>query len=263
MFYGATLTGANLSGADARGASFYNATLPDAITNNLIQSHGHVAGLDLSVGELLVVRDYDGNPASSPPTGPLPIVVEQQLAMDASGTLRQLFDADAWDATISFAAGIPVIRSGTLELSFSPNVDPASQIGRTIDLCDWSGVTPTGAFTVESHSTWDISKLYTTGEVTLTATSSSPGDYDGNGIVDAADYTVWRDKFGTNFNLAGNGNENGTSARIVDMGDYSLWKSNFGAPGSVSASTAAPEPSTMVLLMIAVVGWCLRRRWAT
>ena len=89
--------------------------------------------------------------------------------MDATGTLRLVFDADPWDSTISFAPGIPVARGGTLELTFAPDVNLATQIGRTIDLFDWTGVTPTGAFTVSSPYTWNLSKLYTTGEVTLTA----------------------------------------------------------------------------------------------
>ena len=67
-----------------------------ANTSNLIQSNGHIAGLDLTAGASLVVRDYDGNPTVyATPTGPLPIVVDQHLAMDATGTLRLVFDADA------------------------------------------------------------------------------------------------------------------------------------------------------------------------
>ena len=31
-----------------------------------------------------------------------------------------MFDADAWDSTISFAPGIPVTLGGTLELTFAP-----------------------------------------------------------------------------------------------------------------------------------------------
>ena len=89
--------------------------------------------------------------------------------MDATGTLRLVFDADPWDSTISFAPGIPVTLGGTLELTFAPGVDVATQSGRTIDLFDWTGVTPTGAFTVSSPYTWNLSNLYTTGEVTLTA----------------------------------------------------------------------------------------------
>ena len=160
IFPGANLSGANLSGADTRGANFYLATLAGANTTNLIQSDGHIAGLDLTAGASLIVRDYDGN---------LPIVVDQHLAMDATGTLRLVFDADPWDSTISFAPGIPVALGGTLDLTFAPGVDVATQSGRTIDLFDWTGVTPTGTFTVSSPYTWNLTNLYTTGEVTLTA----------------------------------------------------------------------------------------------
>jgi uncharacterized protein YjbI with pentapeptide repeats len=245
---GANLTGANLSGADARGANFYLATLDDAITSNLIQSDGHIAGLDLTSGASLVVRDYDENPAVYPPTGPLPIVVEQHLAMDATGTLRLVFDADPWDSLISFAPGIPVTLGGTLELDFATGVDVATQSGRTIDLFDWTGVTPTGAFTtVSSPYTWNLTNLYTTGEVTLTAAPGFPGDFNNNGSVDAADYVVWR-------------KNNGTPAA------YNIWRANFGAvspgigagsgaalPSAAPLSAAVPEPATLALLALGLL----------
>ncbi len=49
----------------------------------------------------------------------------------------------------------------------SGGVWEAAQIGRTFDLFDWTGVNPTGTFNVVSEYEWDISRLYTTGEVTL------------------------------------------------------------------------------------------------
>jgi len=247
------LTGANLSEADARGANFYAATLDGANTSDLIQSDGHIAGLDLSAGASLVVHDYNGNPAASPPTGPLPIVVEQHLAMDATGTLRLVFDADPWDSTISFAAGIPVALGGTLDLTFAPDVNVAAQSGRTIDLFDWTGVTPTGAFTISSPYTWDLSNLYTTGEVTLTAAPSLPGDYNLDGTVDAADYTVWRKGLGTTYT----------------QDDYDDWQANFGATvgsgagarGSDHAvSPIVPEPATVLLLVFGAAVMCFPAR---
>ncbi|MEX2168349.1 MAG: hypothetical protein WD851_03490 [Pirellulales bacterium] len=68
------------------------------------------------------------------------------------------------------------------------------------------GVTPSGAFTISSAYTWELSNLYTTGEITLMAAPSLPGDYNHNGGVDAADYTVWRDGLGqTGAGLAAGG----------------------------------------------------------
>jgi hypothetical protein len=167
--YSAMLTNADLSGADARGGRFQNATLTGADTTNLIQPDGHIAGLRLTGGNSLLVRDYHGNPAWNPPIGPLPIVIDQELAMDSTGTLRLVFDVDQWESTISFAHGIPVALGGTLELDFASGVDLPSQLGRTIDVFDWTGMTPAGVFSIQSPYSWDTSKLYTTGEITLVA----------------------------------------------------------------------------------------------
>ncbi len=72
------------------------------------------------------------------------------------------------------------------------------------------------------------------------------GDFNGDGSVDAADYTVWRDQQGNNGNgLAADGNDDGT----VDSLDYDIWTSNFGTSlPSQSFGTAIPEPSTAMLL---------------
>jgi hypothetical protein len=165
---GATLTGANFTAADARGASY--GFFGSEITTNLIQPDGHISGLNLDAGRLLIVRDYDGNPVGyQAPTGPIPITVDQQFAMGPGGTLRMVFEADAWDSKVSFAPGIPVTLGGLLELTFADDVDLSSQLGRTFDLFDWTGVTPNGEFSIESPYTWDLSNLYTTGEVTLIA----------------------------------------------------------------------------------------------
>jgi uncharacterized protein YjbI with pentapeptide repeats len=164
---------ASLSGADFTAADVRGAYLPDipasAITTNLIRRDGHVDGLDLNGGGLLVVRDHDGRPELGPGYPPFPITVDQHFAMGPGGTLRMVFEADAWDSTISFAPGILVTLGGTLELTFAADVNLASQVGRTFDLFDWTGVTPTGAFAASSSYAWDLSNLYTTGQVTLTA----------------------------------------------------------------------------------------------
>ena len=143
--------------------------------------------------------------------------------MDATGTLRLMFDADHWDSTISFQPGIPVTLGGTLDLTFADGVDVAAQNGRTIDLFDWTGVTPTGTFTVSSPYTWNLSKLYTTGEVTLSIPLA--GDYNGNGTVGPEDYNLWKSSFGSTINLAADGNGN----HIVDAADYTIWRDHFNA----------------------------------
>jgi hypothetical protein len=79
------------------------------------------------------------------------------------------------------------------------------------------------------------------------------GDYNGNGIVDAADYPVWRDTLGqTGAGLAADGD--GDSE--IGAGDYTVWKAQFGetAAGGVNAAVnvAVPEPECWLLVALGV-----------
>jgi PEP-CTERM motif-containing protein len=51
------------------------------------------------------------------------------------------------------------------------------------------------------------------------------GDYNRDGNVDTADYTVWRDTLGSDTFLAADGNDNGT----IDAGDFTKWQTDLGA----------------------------------
>ncbi|WP_425396015.1 hypothetical protein [Aeoliella sp.] len=85
------------------------------------------------------------------------------------------------------------------------------------------------------------------------------GDFNGDGLVNLADYTVWRNNLGSSADLNGNGDENSGSAGVVDAADYALWKQNFGASAaaaSVTATAQVPEPSA-VLLVLSGVACCL------
>jgi hypothetical protein len=92
------------------------------------------------------------------------------------------------------------------------------------------------------------------------------GDFNDDGRVDAADYTVWRDNLGTDFNLSEHGDEVGASLGVVDIEDYNLWKVAFGwvAPDLVPGAGAAvslPEPATLGFLAAGALGLlALRRR---
>lgn len=83
------------------------------------------------------------------------------------------------------------------------------------------------------------------------------GDYNGDGVVDAADYTVWADNFGSMIDLDADGSGNGT----VDAADYTVWADNFGntLPGSVS-TTVIPEPTSVMLASLGFLGLLSRRR---
>jgi len=83
----------------------------------------------------------------------------------------------------------------------------------------------------------------------------SNGDYDNNGVVDTADYVLWRKTIAKSVN-PGVGTD-GDLSGIIDGGDYTIWKTNFGkavpnVPAGAGAGFASvPEPASLLLLIIA------------
>jgi hypothetical protein len=84
-------------------------------------------------------------------------------------------------------------------------------------------------------------------------TPTLAGDYNGDSIVNAGDYTTWRRA------MAGGGtllNET-ASIGVVDQADYDAWRANFGAtngPGSGAAAAIAAVPEPGIAMLFAWVG---------
>lgn len=76
-----------------------------------------------------------------------------------------------------------------------------------------------------------------------------PGDYNENNVVDAADYTVWRDRVGQ----ATLPNRDPNAVGAVGDADYNFWKSQFGQslPGGGAVAVAVPEPTSGLLMLVA------------
>ncbi|WP_197531283.1 hypothetical protein [Posidoniimonas corsicana] len=83
------------------------------------------------------------------------------------------------------------------------------------------------------------------------------GDFNEDNVVDAADYTVWRDNVGA----ASLPNDNGLG--VVGQAHYELWRSQYGSTQSgPSAAASAPEPAAVVLMLAAAaasIGGCRGR----
>jgi hypothetical protein len=86
------------------------------------------------------------------------------------------------------------------------------------------------------------------------------GDYNLNGIVDAADYTIWRDRFGSSVypGFGADGNNTG----VVDPFDRLVWRANFGvrSPGTSVASISEPTAVSLLTVALGVVAVQRQRR---
>jgi GH25 family lysozyme M1 (1,4-beta-N-acetylmuramidase) len=81
-----------------------------------------------------------------------------------------------------------------------------------------------------------------------------PGDFDGNNVVDARDYVLWRQANGTSVNR-GTGADSDLSG-IIDSADLTIWRANYGktyAAGS-GLGSAIPEPTSALLLGLGLAG---------
>ena len=77
--------------------------------------------------------------------------------------------------------------------------------------------------------------------------SPMAGDYNENGVVDAADYTIYQDSVGEVVDFPNR--DSSLLGTAVGADDYAAWKNSFGAAGSGSGA-AVPEPATGGLLLL-------------
>jgi len=118
-----------------------------------------------------------------------------------------------------------------------------------------------GAFVLNGWPT-QPSKIYFGGDdgvifkdfsVTV-AGAGQPGDFNGDTVVDAADYTLWRDNLGAADETAIGGNGDGQNG--VDLADFGVWKTNFGVGNGSVSGAAVPEPATFISALLGI-GWLL------
>jgi hypothetical protein len=95
----------------------------------------------------------------------------------------------------------------------------------------------------------------------INTTEVIAGDYNADGVVDGADYDVWKTDFGSTTILVADGNGD----NIVGAADYTVWRNHFGNTvhnlGAGSGGTSVPEPIAMFLLgQVVTLTWS-RRGW--
>ncbi|MCA9240730.1 MAG: hypothetical protein KDA37_11045, partial [Planctomycetales bacterium] len=168
---------------------------------------------------------------------------------------------------LDIAGNLGVADGFILEVLLDGSVSPGSlSAGDAWDLFDFgtsSGlfdeldfVLPSG---LSSGLAWDTSSLLVDGVLSIVSLANA-GDFNGDGVVNAADYTLWRDNLGAGDESAINNNGDGGG---VTQSDYLVWRDNFGVVYGLNASTSAnaPEPNSVLLLVcVFASGGALLRR---
>jgi autotransporter-associated beta strand protein len=163
-----------------------------------------------------------------------------KLAIE-SGITNAIADTAYLTLTGGGAAGTPDRGAAILAAGINETVG-GLMLGGVIQIAGTYGSTSSGA-TFQSDEYFGGSGMITVSATACGGAACVPGDYNSNGVVDAADYVLWR-KGGTLANDFTPGNQST---------DYDFWRSRFGAttnPGSGSGlqSSAVPEPSTIALV---------------
>jgi Dockerin type I domain len=102
-----------------------------------------------------------------------------------------------------------------------------------------------------------------------------PGDYNQNGVVDAADYVLWRKTLNLTATPMGSGAD-GDGDGTIETGDFTFWRQHFGNASLLLVNTGSgagssqglgagtvPEPSNVWLFVLGcliVLGFIERRR---
>jgi T5SS/PEP-CTERM-associated repeat protein len=223
----------------------------------------HMAGKGKLMGDGTVI----GSVLNSAGATVAPGYVHEITGNETRGTLHITGDYKQRGGTLQIELGADAYDqldvSGELSLNFATNKLEVTLdegfvplIGQSFNIIDWASTNMDAVFgptfttilpALPGGRLWDITQLHTSGVIAVSGFSTVIGDYNGNGVADAADYVMLRRNPGS------------TPAQ------YAQWRGNFGnfsggGAGGIDGA-AVPEPTVGLLsLMLATPIFCRRRR---
>lgn len=241
-----------VNGSDAAGFNIYEAhefgsylelSIAQAPLFGLMA--GEEQGVFYGVGTLINgAPNYPGKPPGTNSIGPA--FTSFSNPQDIPWATGDIFGNPVWNTAARMASGV-----------FDTGVTPTFFPGSTGTVFTSIGTSTT----VGNLAAATISTIVRTN---FTPVGMPSADYNQNGIVDGADYVVWRNTLGQSVpnGTGADGSNNG----MIDDADYTFWRSRFGLPmgagsgGSLSTG-AIPEPTSLFLLAVGMIMivWVQRR----
>lgn len=173
--------------------------------------------------------------------------IDGNLTLNAGSTLA--FDIGTPTSSDKLTISGNLAAGGTLAVALDGTVS-SPVLGDTFDILDFATASGAfGAFSLPGLTpglVWDTSNLLTTGELSVIAGTTAPGDFDNDGDVDGADFLAWQRGVPGTYGAA-------------DLAD---WESNYGTTPASPANVSVPEPTGLALAacMAALAAAGMRRR---
>ncbi|QDV80478.1 hypothetical protein [Botrimarina mediterranea] len=205
--------------------TFVGRSQPAAVLNALHDFSDH----------LPVIADYQLPAVLGYALDEIPLTLEQGEEFALGLTVTN--DADVVAAVGADELDFSISTSGSITGAFA-GVAAALSAGLSYDLSlDTSTLgLRSGMLTISSLSQAAENSLVQVPISFEVIAAALAGDYNNDGRVDAADYTVWRD---------------GNSPDDTQAG-YDVWAANYGA--SIPQSTSVPEPTSVLMMLALLVG---------
>ncbi len=202
-----------------------------------------------------IPRTYAGLDQVSSAWPTSPAQAGQNLAIDFDAHTPH--DPSVWDVWMTSAdwnptqplnwaqmefLGRPTVTLANMHYRFDVAI-PADRVGHHVLWIAWQRDDPVGEV------------FFSTSDLMIAAAPGLAGDFNNDRVVNAADYTVWRNHVGA----AAGSLPNDVDGGVIGTAQYARWKANFGATGQLAA--AVPEPQWWVMTLLAASGLSWRPRW--
>ena len=165
-------------------------------------------------------------------------------------THRLTFYVSTYRSTARFSAMLSDNSGGYFDTSLTQTTGFIDEMG--VYTLEYSSLVADTTLDINYTVFEDLGTFENVGLIAVTLEALDPpsleGDYTGDGVVDAADYTLWRDTLGQ---MGEDLPADGDGDLEIGQGDYDLWAANYG--DALPQAVSVPEPAALGLLLLAAM----------